>query len=43
VIGGVAAMAAALFGLLVGRRVLPREEPYTADVANAEAAEAAAG
>ena len=27
VIGGAAALAAALFGLLVGRRVLPREEP----------------
>src|SRR5919206_4056791 len=31
VIGGVAALSAALFGLLVGRRVLPREQPYDAD------------
>ena len=44
VIGGAAALAAALFGLLVGRRVLPREAPYTPDVAEAQAeAETAVG
>jgi MFS family permease len=41
VIGGAAALAAALFGFLVGRRVLPREEPCPPDVAEAQAAEAA--
>ena len=42
VIGGVAALGAALFGLLVGRRVLPKDEPLPQDVAEAQAeAEAA--
>jgi MFS family permease len=41
VIGGAAALAAALFGLVVGRRVLPREEPCPPDVAEAQATEAA--
>lgn len=42
VIGGVAALGAALFGLLVGRRVLPKDEPLPEDVAEAQAeAEAA--
>jgi MFS family permease len=42
VIGGTAALGAALFGLLVGRRVLPREEPCPPDIAEARAeAEAA--
>jgi MFS family permease len=44
VIGGAAALGAALFGLLVGRRVLPREEPYSPDAVEAQAeAEAVVG
>jgi len=46
IIGGAAALPAALLGLLVGRRVLPVEEPYPPDVAEAQAAaeaEAAVG
>jgi MFS family permease len=44
VIGGVAALGAALFGLLVGRRVLPREAPLSEDAAQAQAeAEAVVG
>jgi hypothetical protein len=42
VIGGVAAMGAALFGLLVGRRVLPREEPRPPEMVDAQDAEALA-
>jgi MFS family permease len=43
VIGGAAALGAALFGLLVGRRVLPREEPCPPDMVDAQEAEALAG
>jgi MFS family permease len=42
VIGGAAALAAALFGLIVGRRALPAEEPYPPAV-EAQDAEAIAG
>jgi MFS family permease len=41
VIGGVAALAAALFGLLVGRRVLPAEEPRPPELPETPAPEAA--
>jgi len=37
IIGGAAALGAALFGLLVGRRVLPKEEPISEDAAEAQA------
>jgi MFS family permease len=44
IIGGVAALGAALFGLLVGRRVLPKREAFTAEAIEAQAeAEAAVG
>jgi|SRR5581483_609326 len=43
VIGGAAALGAAVFGLLVGRRVLPREEPCPPDMVDAQEAEALAG
>jgi MFS family permease len=43
VIGGAAALLAALFGLLVGRRVLPREGTYTADAPEPQAADIAVG
>ena len=42
VIGGAAALAAALFGLLVGRRVLPAEEPCPPATLEAQDAEAMA-
>ena len=41
VIGGAAALAAALFGLLVGRRVLPAHEPRPPEIAEPPAPEAA--
>jgi MFS family permease len=41
IIGGVAALLAALFGLVVGRRVLPRETAYAAEAPEPHAAEVA--
>ena len=43
VIGGTAALLAALFGLVVGRRVLPAEEAYPAEAAEPETADIAVG
>ncbi|MBV8385394.1 MAG: MFS transporter [Acidimicrobiia bacterium] len=42
VIGGVAALAAALFGLLVGRRVLPAAQPVPPEPVEPQAADVAA-
>ena len=43
VIGGAAALLAAVFGLVVGRRVLPAEEVYPADAPEPESADIAVG
>ncbi|MBV9410801.1 MAG: MFS transporter [Acidimicrobiia bacterium] len=43
VIGGAAALGAALFGLLVGRRILPSKKPCPPDLIDAQEAEVLAG
>ena len=43
IIGGVAALLAALFGLVVGRRVLPAETTYPAAAPEPQAADVAVG
>ncbi len=43
IIGGVAALAAALFGLVVGRRVLPAEEVCPPEASEPQVSETAAG